>query len=214
MIKISKTIIMILLIIQNVFALSQDSWEKVKDKKGISIFTRTIQNSDFKVFRAEMHLEESIHAFVAVLRDMEHLHEWAYSIKYTNVLERHGDSVQVYYAEASTPFPFQNRDGIYHNQFRWIADSSKLVMDINLFPDYLEEKDNLVRVKGNGFWSAVITESELLHITFQMQVDPGGSIPAWLTNIFIDDTPYVTLSNLREIIKKEKYQNQEFDFIK
>lgn len=215
MIKSFKSCFLISVFISvfNLHSYAQKQWDLIKQEDGITIYSKTTADSDFKSFRAEMQLDESIHAFVALLKDLKNMPEWAYSVKYTDVLEISGDSTQIYYAEASVPFPFKNRDGIYLNRFRWIPDSSKLVVDIKLLPDYLDEKDNLVRVKGEGFWSATITDTQMLNITFQMQVDPGGSIPAWLTNIFLDDTPYSTLTKLRAVIKKAKYQNIKYDFI-
>ena len=192
---------------------AQENWELKKDKNGIKVYTNEIEGSDFETFRAEVQLDASIHAFVALLFDLDGMPEWAYSVKYANLLERSGDTLQIYYSEASAPFPFRNRDGIYLNRFRWIADSSRLFVEIELLHDYLEVKDKLVRVNGKGFWSVQVIEDDKLDVTFQMQVDPGGNIPAWLANIFVDDTPYSSMLMLRELIKKQKYQDQRFEFI-
>ena len=64
-----------------------------------------------------------------------------------------GDSLQYYYSEVSIPFPFTDRDGIYRNHYTWKNDSSLLVIDIDILPDYIEERENLVRIPfGKGFW--------------------------------------------------------------
>ena len=192
---------------------AQENWELKKNKNGIKVYTNEIEGSDFKTFRAEVQLDASIHAFVALLLDVDDLPEWAYSVKYAKILERSGDTVQIYYSEASVPFPFRDRDGIYLNRFRWIADSNRLFVEIELLHNYLEVKDKLVRVNGKGFWSVQVIEDNKLNVTFQMQVDPGGNIPTWLVNIFVDDTPYNSMVKMREFIKKEKYQNQRFLFL-
>jgi len=71
----------------------------------------------------------------------------------------------------------------------------------------------VVRVKGSGYWQVDVLDNGLLQISFQMQVDPGGSIPAWLVNMFTGETPYQTLSKIRELVKRPEYQNRNFDFI-
>ena len=54
----------------------------------------------------------------------------------------------------------------------------------------------------------------MLDITFSMQVDPGGSLPGWVANIFVDTTPYSTMTELRKVMDDKKYQNKKFSFIK
>jgi hypothetical protein len=210
---IKYILILALFVVCGIFSHAQKKWKLRKDKNDIKVFSKITDQSDFEAFKAKMLVDGSIQDFVAVLKDIESLPDWAHNVKYANLLERSGDTLQIFYSEAKAPFPFRNRDGIYFNRFRWIADSSKLFVDIELLHDYLEVKDKLVRVKGKGFWTVYILETGKLDVTFQMQVDPGGNIPAWLANIFMDNTPYFSMLKLREIMKKEKYRNQRFDFI-
>lgn len=192
---------------------NEDGWVLSKTKDGVEIFTQKTETSAFKSFRARMIVQETVESFVAVLQDIDALPEWGYSIKGARLLERTGDSIQIYYAEASVPFPFSNRDGIYLNTFRWDSKARQLKVDIDLLPEYLEPYDKLVRVKGNGEWQVKVLGNGNLELTFSMEVDPGGGIPAWLVNTFIEDTPYVTMVNIREMMKKARYQGKKFDFI-
>jgi hypothetical protein len=201
------------------FALSfsgigQEGWKLQKDKDGIKVYTRDSDKSAFDEFRATMQLNQSIHSFVAVMRDVESLQKWAYNVKNARPLMILGDSLQYYYSEVSIPFPFTDRDGIYRNSYTWKSDSSLLVIDIDILPDYIEKKEGFVRIPfGKGFWRVKVLEDKRIDITFQMVVDPGGGVPSWLANMFVNETPTYTLTKLREIIVKEKYQNQKFDFL-
>jgi hypothetical protein len=194
--------------------IGQKGWKLQKDKDGIKVYTRDSDKSAFDEFRATMQLNQSIHSFVAVIRDVESLHEWAYNVKNARPLKMMGDSLQYYYSEVSIPFPFTDRDGIYRNSYTWKSDSSLLIIDIDILPVYIEKKEDLVRIPfGKGFWRVKVLGDRLIDITFQMVVDPGGGVPSWMANIFIDDTPTYTLTKLREVIVKEKYQNRKFDFL-
>jgi hypothetical protein len=192
----------------------QVSWTLQKDKDGIKVYTRDSDKSAFDEFRATMLLNQSIHSFVAVMRDAEGLPEWAYNVKNASTLKIMGDSLQYYYSEVSIPFPFTNRDGIYRNSYTWKPDSSLLIIEINILPDYIEKKENFVRIPfGQGFWRVKVLEDKLIDVTFQMVVDPGGSVPSWLANMFVNETPTYTLTNLRKVIVKEKYQSRKFGFL-
>lgn len=198
----------------NISGQEERDWKLRKQKNGIEVFSKDSDGSAFESFRAKTTLSCSIETFVAALQDLEAMPEWAYSVSYVKVLEEKGDTLQIYYSEASAPFPFSNRDGIYQNCYRWKKDKQILRVEIKLLPDYLPVNDGMVRVKGEGFWLVTVSDDGKLDILFQMQVDPGGNIPAWLANLFTDETPYQSLFKLREMIKKEKYQSQNFDFLK
>ncbi len=208
-------LVIVLLVTGNIL-MSQvaDGWEFSKSRNGIDIFTSKSETSDFKAFMARMTITGTIESFVAVLQDIDGLPDWGYNIKSSRLLVQAGDTIQIYWAEASVPYPFSNRDGVYRNTFRWDRQSRQLKVDINLLPDYIEVKENLVRVKGNGDWLVKTMTNGRLDITFRMEVDPGGGIPAWLVNTFIEDTPYVTMVNIREMINKTKYQGKRFGFIR
>jgi len=101
----------------------------------------------------------------------------------------------------------------YQNTFRWDKINRILYVEIKLLPGYMKKGSKLVMLKGNGFWNVKVLKNEMLDITFSMLVDPGGNIPAWMTNIFINTTPVSTMTELRKVMGDKKYQNKNFSFI-
>jgi hypothetical protein len=195
-------------------ATAQEGWKLQKDNDGIKVMTRASDESPFDEFRATMQLNQPIHALVAVLQDIESMPEWAYNVKSASILKESADTVQYYYTEVSIPFPFTNRDAVYRNTYHWNSDSSLLVVNIQMLPEYIEEKENLVRIPlGRGFWRVNVVDDKTLDITFQMLVDPGGNVPSWLANMFVNETPVQTFTRLREVIRDKKYQDRKFDFL-
>jgi hypothetical protein len=210
--KIYKLLALCLLC--NIFTINaQENWKLKKEADGIEIYTSE-NTTKFNAFKGHIVLDNSIYSFVAFLKDMDEYVNWGYKTKAVSLLKKEGDTLQIYRVITQVPFPYKNRDGIYQNKFRWISESNTLIVDIKTLDEYVLEDDDYTRIKGSGFWKVVILPSGKLDITFQMQIDPGGNIPAWLVNMFIDTTPYHTLVNLRKYLKKEKYQNKTFSFIK
>ncbi|OIQ37814.1 MAG: hypothetical protein BM563_07650 [Bacteroidetes bacterium MedPE-SWsnd-G1] len=197
----------------NSFGYSQENWELIQDKDEIFIYTRNEENNSFKAFKAQLEMNTSMHRFVYEIQNLEGFKDWGYKIKEVNLLERQGDTVQIYYAESKAPFPFKNRDGIYKNTFRWNSELETLSIPISVLHEYLPEKENNVRVKGIGYWEVTKLEENKLQVIFQMSIDPGGGIPAWLSNIFITDSPYSTLINLKKLVEEPIEKNLHFNFL-
>jgi hypothetical protein len=90
-----------------------------------------------------------------------------------------------------------------------------LKVEINTVNDLLPENDDYVRIPNmTGFWLFEPTEKGQVLITYQVHANPGGSLPNWLANSVVVDTPYYTMSNMADMLKLEKYQQAEVKNIK
>ena len=69
-------------------------------------------------------------------------------------------------------------------------------------PDYIPEKKNYIRLKeAEGFWQIKEIEENKISLIYQYYGEPGGSLPAWLVNMFIVDGPMDTLTNLKKMLE-------------
>ena len=74
-------------------------------------------------------------------------------------------------------------------------------------PDALPENKDYVRVRQlEGAWNIMPLSENRCRVVFRLHIEPGGEIPSWLANIAVIDTPYNTLKNMREMVKREKYK--------
>jgi hypothetical protein len=192
---------------------SQDEWDLNRDTDGIKVYSKVVEGYDFKSFKAITTINGSVHDFVFTLADIANFPKWGHQIKSANILEKAGDSLQIYYSIAKAPFPYKDRDGIYLNRFKWNSDTKTLIVEIEVLTDYLDHNEKYIRVKGYGYWKIVVVSENKMEVTFSMQIDPGGSIPSWLANMFVDGTPFHTLLNLKNTIEARKGNNFKFDFI-
>jgi hypothetical protein len=55
--------------------------------------------------------------------------------------------------------------------------------------------------------------NQRVEMTYELILDPGGYIPAWIANILLRDAPYFTLERLRRIVSKPEYQNHYYDYL-
>lgn len=193
--------------------LAQQEWELIKNKEGIEVFTRTNDVMSFKEFKGKMVVDSRVGDFMSVLYDVEALVSWGYNLTTASLLERPADSLQIYYAVAKSPWPYKDRDGIYLNKFSWNRQTRTLQVAIELLEYPKEAEGNFVRIGGYGSWKVRELSSEEIEIVFQMQIDPGGSVKAWMANMFASDTPFYTLKGLKEALKMEKYQGKTYPML-
>jgi len=207
-----KIYLLVFLIFQNFSLFSQVEWELSNDKDEIKVYSRKEGNHKFKAFKAMVTVESSIQNFIATLQNIDLFPQWGHNIENAELLKREGDTLQIYYSVAEVSFPYKNRDGIYLNRFKWNSRTKALKVDIEILNDYLELNEKYTRVKGYGYWDVKVLSSNRIEIIFYMQIDPGGNIPSWLANRFVDNSPYYTLLNLKNILEKSKTEI-EYSFI-
>ncbi len=208
-----RIVLLVFLLFQSSFLFSQEDWKLIKDTDSIKVFSKSEDKNKFDTFKGTVTVNSSIHNFISVLNTIEIFPKWGHNIKEANLLERTGDTLQIYYSVAKAPFPYKNRDGIYLNRFRWQSKTKTLTVDIEILEDYLALDDKFVRVKGNGYWKIKRLSNDKIHVTFSMQIDPGGSIPTWLANMFVEDTPFNTLLNLKTLLESDDFVKYTYDFI-
>jgi hypothetical protein len=52
-------------------------------------------------------------------------------------------------------------------------------------------------------WTIIPAGNELTHIVLEGFVDPAGSIPKWISNMLIIESPIKAISGLREAVTRQ-----------
>lgn len=185
------------------WAEAQYSWKPGKSKDGINIYTSDVQGSSFKAVKVECTLTGTFAKLISILTNVSEFSKWIYNNKNSTLLKSYSTNDSAYYSETSMPFPFSNRDVIIRMQLN--TDSLPKFMTIKGYnvPDMLPEIPGRERIPHySASWRVTMPASGTLHISYILEVDPGGSLPAWLANSFIEKGPFGTFSNLAERLKK------------
>ena len=193
---------------------TQDNWKLQRDKNGIKVYTQVVENSSLKAFKGITEIDAEMETLVAVCKDVMAFPEWQSTTKTAQLLDTEGETGQIHYLEFPAPWPLSNRDAI--TQFVYSFDSSSQSVHVKMLclPDYLPEKEDIVRIKkSNGYYLFEPQNNGKIKVIYSAHGEPGGKIPAWLANSTVVDTPYHTLLNLKEQVKKEKYRGKTYGFI-
>lgn len=195
-------------------ALAQPDWHLKKEEDGIRIYTKSTANSNFKTIRVDLNVNARLSQLVAFLLDVDHQKDWVYNSRGTRLLRRPAANETIFYSEIALAWPCANRDYISDVVFTQPKPQAVWI-DAHAIADYIPEVDGKVRIHtSNAHWEVLATSPNQLSIIYIVQFDPGGSLPAWLVNMFITKAPIHTFKKLREQVNRPEYQNAHVDFIK
>lgn len=177
---------------------AQNNWILKKDKGGIQISTRRSDRSKFNDIKVEMDLPGNIYQLANILEDFANYPQWSYSTKTAVLIKKVDHDKYIYYSNYSTPWPVADRDlySIMETKTDSIFRSLKVIS--NGKSDYRPEKSGLVRIPySKSVWEITTVTPKIIHLIFVLELDPGGSVPAWILNLFSTKGPQVTFENLK-----------------
>lgn len=173
-------------------------WVLKIQKNGINIYSRPSDISKFNDLKIEMDLPGTVSQLSSILMDFEKYPEWAYGTKSAVLVKKINDNEAIYYSEVGAPWPASNRDFYANVKVHLNADSGRLNVVSTGMKNYLPEKKNLVRIPmSHGTWNISTNPNKTMHLQYILQLDPGGSTPGWILNMFATKGPMETFGNLK-----------------
>lgn len=198
---------------------ADSDWQLRKDKKGIQVYTRSVAGTDFDAFKAEIILDTTLSTLMAVHTDVAYVKEWMKDCDESELLSELTPTGYTAYFKTDSPWPVKDRD--YALRYTIAQDPKTHAVKLSFITEVglVPKSDDCVRItKINGFWEMTPLQSEegqhQVKVNYQVEADPGGSVPSWLANSFVVDQPYESLQKLRDRVKMDQYQNKTFSFIK
>lgn len=189
----------------------QTNWKLAEDREGIKVFTRPVQNSKIKAIKVECNLQATSSQLVAAILDIKTCGEWVYNSKKNILIKQISPLDLIYYAEVEVPWPVENRDYVVHIKVDQHPQTKVVTVNSPCVPGYVDEKEGIVRINQSiAKWTITPLGKNQVKAEYVLEVDPMGSIPAWLTNLFATKGPYETFRKLKVHVQKEVYKKAEF----
>ena len=213
--KLLNSLLLTILIGSSGFAQKADEWKLARNHEGVKIYLRSVKGLGTKEVLGFTQVPATLGALVSIVKDPENHHAWIYANKEARFLKTISDSEWVYYNISEAPWPVRNRDLITHVKLEQNPDSYVVRIESEGWPDYIPASKNLVRIAMlKSLWVFTPMSQGIIDIRFELSIDLGGDIPAWLVNFAIDKGPFNTLLNLAEVVKTERYRSKILTYIK
>ena len=193
----------------------QNNWTLKTDKEGILVYTQDLENSPFKAIKTVCTIDATLSSLTAVLLDINNSKEWVYATKTCTLLKKFSPTDLIYYSEVEIPWPLTNRDFIVQLKVSQDPKTKAVTIEGDTKPTYLPEKRNVVRIhRSYSKWVIMPLTNGQLRIEYTLEVDPAGTVPAWLINMFATKGPFESFKELRKQVKKPMYNQVTLAFIK
>ena len=95
-----------------------------------------------------------------------------------------------------------NRDAVIHIRINTDSLPKFITISGKGEPARIPKTPGLVRVTHyTAKWKVTMLSPQTIRIYYELEVDPGGSLPGWMANTFAAKGPFETFSNLAKKIK-------------
>jgi ribosome-associated toxin RatA of RatAB toxin-antitoxin module len=173
------------------------------DKDNVKVFACKAENSKIKSLKTKVNVRATPQQVIDIVLDIDGYNNWQYHTINASVLERKSETELIYYTEIVSPWPASNRDLVVSLKIEHDVPSKNIIIYAHSIPDFIPPKEGIVRVPmSKSQWTVKPVSDSELSVEFNMLVDPGGSVPAWLINMVAAEAPYESFRNFKNKIER------------
>ncbi|MEE1920679.1 START domain-containing protein [Pseudomonas sp. 148P] len=183
-------------------AQAAETWHLAHEEAGIQVYLRDVPGSKYQSFRGVTTIKADVRTLSDLQENLRVACKWLYACADMRLLKVEGDDTWVYLTTA-LPWPAATRDMVLKVHTERTDDGS-LVRHLTAVPGMVPREPGQTRVtRLQGLWTMIPKGQRQTEVTYEMQADPAGDIPAWLANQFVIDAPMITLKTLRAVAERQ-----------
>lgn len=191
------------------------AWELKKDSEGIQVYTSKVEGSRYDAVRSVAMIEGvSLSSLVALIDDAPACADWADRCAEAYVHQRISETEAYIYTHNDMPFPVKDRDVVAHINWSQDPDSGVVTMASRAVTGVKPpERGRLRLTEAVAHWRFKPLGNGRVEVSNDAHINPGSSLPGWVTNMLLVDTPFETMKAFLSEVKKPKYANASYSFI-
>lgn len=188
---------------QNEWALD---WALKKNSNGIKVYTATKGDSKYDAFKAVTTLNVPIAKVTEQLKDAPTYTQWLDKCIENRLTKRVTE--KSYYVYTVINFPAFSSDRDVHSRVKvnetasgqiHIAVTRVSVSEVGTVSNTCSSCITMPNFSGN--WILTPIDAQTTEVIYQAHAEPGGSLSAWLVDMFLVKSPYNTLKNFQNLLE-------------
>lgn len=183
-----------------------EDWKLAKDEDGVQVYLSEVKGSRYKSFRGVTLVKADVSTLGRLQENLRVSCAWLYACAQMRLL-KYTDAAIWVYLDTKLPWPAAPRDLVVKVVTEDTADGG-MIRHLQAAPDYLPPVKDRIRVPSlSGTWQMIPKGPKLTEVTYEMQGEPGGSVPSWLANQFVVDAPFESLRMLKVVAEHQGIRN-------
>lgn len=193
----------------------EPAWELKRDADGIQVYTRTVTGSPYKAVKSVTLIEGiTLTSLVALIEDAGACPQWADRCAESYLVEQISETESLVYTHNDMPFPVKDRDVVARVKWSQDPQSLQMIMRSQAVEGGVEEQRGRLRLKeANALWQFTPQTNGSIEVVNEAHINPGSSLPGWVTNMLLVDTPFETMKSYLAEVIKPKYQSAKLSFV-
>ena len=189
----------------------EPEWRLVTDRDGVRVFMAHNDDSAIKTFRGEAVIPMSdFRAIGNQVNDYEFVASWMHMISSISELGRDSGTDRQIWVTTRLPWPVSNRDAALDLELRQEPDTGTVIVAYEANNALMEQQSGYVRMPAlKGMLRFTPLKPGEVHLTFEVVLDPGGYIPAWIANLILRDIPYFSLRRYQRVSDQERFRDND-----
>lgn len=184
-------------------SMAAQSWDFIKEKDSIKIYTRTEKGKVLKAYRGISEINAPAEKIFNLLADINDRDWWDKNLTQIKVLFYEKEKRVQYYFVYDLPWPVRKRDLCVDATITIDHSTGEYKINAVSLNGVIPERNDMVRIKDYGqTWIITSEGKERSHVVLEGFIDPAGSIPDWVSNMLIIESPLKSISGVRERMSK------------
>jgi len=178
-------------------AYAEGAWRTIDEDRGIKVTARDEPGRELPTFRGQGNIHARILEVLAVILDVPGATKWAKGADEASLLRTVDARTHLIYTVTDTPWPVSDRDMIMKRTIQVVKPGEEFHIRLLCAPKEKAERDGVIRVKTcDSYFHLRAVDAETTFVDYQVNLDPGGSLPQWLIAWASKKIPMDTLVSL------------------
>jgi hypothetical protein len=186
------------------YSMAAQSWNFIKDKDGIKIYTRIEEGKSLKAYKGVTDISAPAEKVFSLLEDVNNTDWWDKNLTQIKVLLYEKYKRAQYYLVYDLPWPVTDRDLCVDVAVKFDPATGSGTIEAVPLPGVVPENSDMVRIREyRQTWTVKSAGKEKAHVVLEGYIDPAGSIPDWISNMLIVDSPLKIINGVKQRLEKK-----------
>jgi hypothetical protein len=185
-----------------------NEWEVIAEQDGIVVSRRPVEGREFPQLRSVGEVPGTPYEVLAILLDVPAHVDWLPDCLESRMVRRTGPWRSIVYSLTDAPWPVADRELVIENEAAFIDPPStvKVTFRAVAAPDVRHKRGTVRMTTATGFYAIEAVDATHSRVHYELDADPGGTLPEWLITLQSTRNPLETLAGLRRRLEETRGQ--------